>query len=347
MASGRTVGKMTTRVPTAVWLATLLLPLMVVGCQLGFEGRAAATPMPPATPLPPVPPSANTPTPLEEKLQSAPRSMELTKVIDGYLHVRYLPPCEIVPSPAEWVASIILTDLRSGSFILLNRNGTLKSSSKPDDKTDEGRAALEEALKDSSVMEQIVARPECPEIYRSVNVGEPRFCGGLDGWPEHDAENIGEPPMPKVGLSRDDPTRGTCMGNGWVGSYCWPMGGEGRSCEERDDWSELAGVENYGIIKGPRNAYVTVLDDEGNPGRVSRIRMFTIEEEGTLLKLGRVVTPGEEAYSLEAQEGETIIQFARPDIPEGLYLLIASYESPLGEVEYGFKVELKDRRIIE
>ena len=75
--------------------------------------------------------------------------------------------------------------------------------------------------------------------------------------------------------------------------------------------------------------------------------MFPMRVEPSILKLGTVVKLGEEAYSLQAQEGETIAQFAKPDIPEGLYLLVASYESPLGEVEYGFKVELKDRRVRE
>ena len=88
---------------------------------------------------------------------------ELTKLIDGYLHARYLPPCEIVPSPAEWVASIILTDLRSGSIVYLNRDGTVKFT---DYRTDEGKATLETALEDSSVVEQIVARPECPDSYQ-------------------------------------------------------------------------------------------------------------------------------------------------------------------------------------
>ena len=57
------------------------------------------------------------------------------------------------------------------------------------------------------------------------------------------------------------------MGNGWVGSYCWPMGGEGRRCEEREDWNELAGVETYGIIKGPRNAHITVVGGATYSGR--------------------------------------------------------------------------------
>ena len=137
------------------------------------------------------------------------------------------------------------------------------------------------------------------------------------------------------------------MGNGWVGSYCWPMGEEGNKCGGGDDWSELAGAEAYGIIKGPRNVHITILGDEANPGRVKRIRMFRLQEEWSLLKLGPVATLGEEAYALDAQEGESISQFAKPDIPEGLYLLVATYKSPIGEVEYGFKVGLKDRRVNE
>ena len=81
-------------------------------------------------------------------------------MIDGYLHVRYLPPCEIVPSPAEWVAAIVLTDLRSGSIVYLNHDGTVKFT---DYKAEEGKVTLEAALEDSSVVEQVVARPECPD----------------------------------------------------------------------------------------------------------------------------------------------------------------------------------------
>ena len=193
----------------ASFLILSLVAFMIISCQLGTETHPASTPQLPATPLPPAPPTANTPTAFEKKLQSAPRSMELTKVIDGYLNVRYLPPCEIVPSPAEWVAPIILTDMRSGSIVYLNRDGTLKESPKPHYSSEEGKATLESALKDSSILEQIVARPECPEIYRRANVGDPRFLSGLNGWPDHEKEDIGEHPMPKVDLSRDDPTQDT------------------------------------------------------------------------------------------------------------------------------------------
>ena len=86
-------------------------------------------------------------------------------MIDGYLYARYLPPCEIVPSPAEWVAPIILTDLRSGSVVYLNGNGTLRETPQPEYVTEEGKVALEAALKDRSIIKQIAARPKCPDGY--------------------------------------------------------------------------------------------------------------------------------------------------------------------------------------
>ena len=59
------------------------------------------------------------------------------------------------------------------------------------------------------------------------------------------------------------------------------------------------------------------------------------------VQLGRmVIKAGEEVYSIEAPEGESLEIIRAPDIPEGVYLLKTTYESPFGEVEYGFKVEL-------
>ncbi|MXY47263.1 MAG: hypothetical protein F4Y44_09840 [Chloroflexi bacterium] len=87
--------------------------------------------------------------------------MGQTKVIDGYLEVWYK-PCERGPSPIDWGAPMKLTDLRSESVIYLNTNGTVKARPKPRYKTAEGRTTLEAALKDSSIMEQVVALPQCP-----------------------------------------------------------------------------------------------------------------------------------------------------------------------------------------
>ena len=137
--------EMTRLEKSMMWLAVVVLTLVTVGCQWGIGERAAPTPHPPPAPTF-APPTAVDATDHNEK------------VIDGYLHVRYI-PCE--PIPAAFVAPIILTDLRSGSVIFLNRNGTVKTSRTPRYSSEEGKAALEAVLNDSSIMEQVVARPTC------------------------------------------------------------------------------------------------------------------------------------------------------------------------------------------
>ena len=73
----------------------------------------------------------------------------------------HIPTCQPVP-PATWVAPVILTDLRSGSNLHLNRNGSVRDSPAPDYRSDEGRERLAEILGDSSLMELILAPMECP-----------------------------------------------------------------------------------------------------------------------------------------------------------------------------------------
>lgn len=139
-----------------------MLPLMIASCQLGIGAQPAPTPIPPATPLPPAAPEPGTQRP-NIPLSGASRMTERdTKVIDGYLHVRYLPPCERVPRPAEWVAPIILTDIRYGSILHLNSDGAVMTSPEPQYASEEAKAALEAVLQDDSVVKQIVARPHCP-----------------------------------------------------------------------------------------------------------------------------------------------------------------------------------------
>ena len=73
----------------------------------------------------------------------------------------HAPHCPPVP-PATFVASVILTDLRSGSHLYLNRDGSVRSSPGPDYRTDEGRERFAEVLRDSSLMELILVPFECP-----------------------------------------------------------------------------------------------------------------------------------------------------------------------------------------
>ena len=130
----------------AVVLATSLLPLTVSGC-----GEAP----------PPRPPTPPTPTLEERRVQTPTDFGYNTRVVDGDIHVWHAPHCRPVP-PAEFVASVVLTDLRSGSHLYLNRDGSVRTSPPPDYRTDEGRKRLTEVLADRSLMEVILTPLECP-----------------------------------------------------------------------------------------------------------------------------------------------------------------------------------------
>ena len=292
-------------------------------------GTENAVPTPTGTPLP-----APTPTLEEWGVQTPADAGYNTRVVDGDIHVWHAPRCPRISS-AEWVAPIILTDLRSGSHLYLDQDGSVRTSPRPDYRSDASRKRFAEVLADSSLMELIVIIPfECPEP-TSPDSGE-RFCTELRGWPDPDSVNIGDPPIPQIAFSRVDSLGGFCMRHGWTGSYCWQTGVKGRTCEARENWGELTGARAYAISIALHKGNVTVLGDESNPGRVTRVQLFPVLVEEPELELGK------EAYSLHAREGETIALFELPDVSEGVYLLITSYESPLGHVEHGFKVELRN-----
>lgn len=213
------------RMASTARLLLPLLPLIIAGCQLGLGARPAPAP----TPVPP---------PLltirEGHAQTGWEIGNNTKVIDGVLHVWYI-PCE--PIPAEWVAPIILTDLSSGSYVYLNQDGTVKTDPGPDYKTEEGQATLEAVSKDSSLMEQVLAVPEC--VYSPV-------VQQRDGWPDARSRDIGDPPMPKVALSLSKmpaTSPGQYIYPGWRGAFCWPMSGGSRECEDSTAWEGFVAAE--------------------------------------------------------------------------------------------------------
>ena len=104
------------------------------------------------------PPLAPTPT-LEERAVQTPTDFGYnTRVVDGDIHVWHAPHCPPVP-PATFVASIILTDLGSYSYLHLKRNGTVTAS---EYRNEEGRERFVEVLEDSDLMELILTPFECP-----------------------------------------------------------------------------------------------------------------------------------------------------------------------------------------
>ena len=135
----------------AVWLAVSLSLLTVLACA-----ETAVSPTPTSPPLPAPPPTleaGNVQTPTDFGYN--------TRVVDGDIHVWHAPHCRPVP-PAIFVASVILTDLRSGSNLYLNRDGSVRTSPQPDYRSDEDRERFSAVLDDSSLMELILTPFECP-----------------------------------------------------------------------------------------------------------------------------------------------------------------------------------------
>ena len=128
----------------------------LAGSLMLLSAAACATVATPAAP-----PPAPTPTDEEREVQTPTEFGGNTRVVDGDIHVWYAPSCPPVP-PGEWVAPIILTEMRSGSHLYLNRNGWVRSSPKPDYRSEEGRQRFEEVLADDALMEQVLTFPECP-----------------------------------------------------------------------------------------------------------------------------------------------------------------------------------------
>ena len=137
----------------------LSVALLLLAVAARAEPPPPATPVPPATAAPPLPPP--TPTDEQRRIQTPMNFGYNTRVVDGDLHVWHAPHCPPVP-PATFVAPVILTDLRSGSHLYLNRDGSVRDSPPPDYRSDAGRERFAEALDDTSLMELILAPMKCP-----------------------------------------------------------------------------------------------------------------------------------------------------------------------------------------
>ncbi len=197
-------------------------------------------------------------------------------------------PCP--PTNIDAVAPIILTDLHSGSHLYLNRDGSVRTSPRPDYRTDEGRNRFDALLADSSLMKLVLTFPEC------------------------------SPPLPQMSLEY-----GGRAYQGWIDNYCWPTQTDSRFCDD----TVGAGPDGASpvLMKRGDEFSIVVSSDDPSPSEVTT-SVFTVLETGPVLKMG------EEVYPSDALDRLPL------DIPSGFYVLSTVYKSQLGEVTYGFKVEI-------
>ena len=131
------------------------------------------------------------------------------------------------------------------------------------------------------------------------------------------------PALPSVAIEYGGSTH-----YGRQGSYCWPVTANSTACVDKIGWEDFDTAPAVSVKRGDELS-VVVTTDESNPGEV-QVQVYTVEETEPFL------APGDEVYSSPAGEGTTL------DLEPGVYFLSAFYKSGLGDVSYGFKLEMVD-----
>ncbi len=131
------------------------------------------------------------------------------------------------------------------------------------------------------------------------------------------------PPLPQVSLEH-----GGRSYQGWRGSYCWPVSANSRVCADSVGWQGFDKVSAVLMKRG--DAFSIRISGSDPASDEFRVRA-SIPQETRL-----AVKPGEELFSSDSLEG------LRLDLPAGVYFVSTFYESQLGDVSFGFKVEIVD-----
>ncbi len=131
------------------------------------------------------------------------------------------------------------------------------------------------------------------------------------------------PPLPWVSIEY-----GGSVHYGRQGSYCWPVSANSGVCADKIGWEDFDSAPALSVKRGDELS-VVVSTEETSPGEV-QVQVYTVESTEPFLG------PGDEVYSGAASEGVKL------DLPAGVYFLSAFYKSRLGDVSYGFRLEMVD-----
>ena len=131
------------------------------------------------------------------------------------------------------------------------------------------------------------------------------------------------PPLPQVSLEH-----GGRSYQGWRGSYCWPVSANSRVCADSVGWQ---GFDKVSAVLMKRGDEFSIRISGSDPASDEFRVRASIPQETRL-----AVKPGEELFSSDSLEG------LRLDLPAGVYFVSTFYKSQLGDVSFGFKVEIAD-----
>ena len=136
-------------------------------------------------------------------------------------------------------------------------------------------------------------------------------------------EALPPPPLPQVFIES-----GGRRYQGWRGSYCWPISANSRICADTAGWRGFDEAPTVRMKQG--NGFrIVVAGDGPSPDQV-RVEAFTV------LETKPVLTWGETVYSTNLLEVPAL------DLPVGVYFVATFLKFQLGDVFYGFKIEIVD-----
>ena len=137
------------------------------------------------------------------------------------------------------------------------------------------------------------------------------------------AEAPSPPPLPQVFIES-----GGRRYQGWRGSYCWPVSTNSHVCADSAAWR---GFDEAPTVRmKPGNGFRIVVAGDGSSLDQVRVATFTV------LETKPVLTWGEEVYSTNSREVPAL------DLPVGVYFVATFLKFKVGDVSYGFKIEISD-----
>lgn len=135
------------------------------------------------------------------------------------------------------------------------------------------------------------------------------------------AEAPSPPPLPQAFIES-----GGRRYQGWRGSYCWPVSANSHLCADSAGWRGFDEAPTVRMKRG--NGFRIVIAGDDSSLEEVRVEAFTV------LETKPVLTWGESVYSINLGEVPSL------DLPAGVYFVSAFLKFQLGDVTYGFKIEV-------
>ena len=129
------------------------------------------------------------------------------------------------------------------------------------------------------------------------------------------------PPIPHASLEYEGRQY-----QGERGSYCWPVSQNSSVCADAA-WWERFDEQSPVLVKRESGFKVVIAGDEPSAEQV-RVEVFTVLETGPRARLG------ESVHSADVQTVPAL------DLPPGVYFLSVFLKFELGDVSYGFKIQV-------